>query len=225
MKNRFFYVLMILMLLTSASMAQSYYSRGERAYRGGYRSGHLGLYREDYLAINMEGRYGLNAQFATYRPTEHSLNSRDTLVSGSLMYWNTPYTKLSVNYGTWKHTWGGTTAGTGTINPLSLNIYFHNNSENNIKFFYGGGIGWYRFDWNRTTKVDNGDYNKTGLGFQLLTGLEYYMTESFTANVELKYHGCNLSNAVPSTVNSVVQTDRNLDISDFTVGAGLSVYF
>lgn len=187
--------------------------------------GNLGLYREDYLAVSMRGRYGLSVQFQSYRPAENGFNARDTISAGALRYWNTNHSSLDLQYGNWKHKWTDAGGGTATINPFLLGVKFYNNSNNNIKFYYGAGLGSYRFEWDREVNVANGDYTSTNMGFYLDAGLEYYMTESFTANIEMKYYGCDMKNARPVSINNVAVSNRNVDISDLAIGGGLTVYF
>lgn len=171
----------------------------------------------------------------TFKPKEKQFNSQDTLINGSLRYFATNAVALELAYGEWSHSFSGANAGKAKIRPLTFGVNWYPWQSLNDRglrgdqslslFSVSAGIGSYDFDWNLKNKVANGDYNKKNIGFYIGAGYEYFFTRNLSGNIQVKAHNCDVKDARPATINGAAVADRNVDLTNVTIGAGLSWAF
>jgi len=175
--------------------------------------------RPDYLVTNYKNHYSFFLNFSSYQPDEIKSTFGESidgvLTHGGFGFFNTKDSMISLNYGYFDESKNNQTA---KITPVLLEVTFFNNLKNNWKFFFGAGFGTLKLDWQPL--ASGASYTETDWGYSAKLGFMYFTSEQFAISLEAKYLGGTIDDALPASF-----TDRDMDVSDWTVGIGLNFFW
>lgn len=180
----------------------------------------------------------IGARISSYAPDDETVQGvkidpdASALLEGNLTWFGSEYFSLEFSLGYTKMdvdvTGLGVTANFGELKQFQflLTGRFHWwNSDSNLTIYGGGGIGYYYNDFSLsdtftmalpgvTVKVDN------DLGYHLVAGLEWFITENWAANFDLKYIWTNADFYAPG-----FSGELDVALDTFVPGIGIKYYF
>lgn len=112
--------------------------------------------------------------------------------------------------------------------PLLLVGRLHAPIKNIALPYLGGGVGYFINDFDQEDNIIQAIYGSgakvsvdNSVGFLINGGVDFFITQNFAFNVDIKY----IWNKIDAKVNKLGYSEEDFDADMFVIGGGLKLYF